>query len=145
MTDWIKEAQDKAAQRVSDIMDMRVPTATLASPNPVAARADDAVIIGCDGVFDPWEIVGNMYGCYSSDFDECAIDVLQELLDGRPIRDDLGARMFREILCNLDLCDYGGSPRACFATPQFRALLPKLIEQWKQFYRVQWDLWPDPQ
>jgi hypothetical protein len=92
-----------------------------------------------DGVrFDPWEIVPWLYGTYGGDFDRCAIQVLEELRDGEKHRSDLGAEMFREMLCRAGLCDYGTSPRACFPTQQFASMLPELIDKWKAFSMVQW-------
>lgn len=87
--------------------------------------------------FDPWELFP-IYGTYSSDFDQCAIDVLEEIRDKRKARDDLGAEMFREMLCRMDLCDYGTSPRVCFSTTEFEAVLPAFIEKWKAFSKAHW-------
>lgn len=93
--------------------------------------------IGSEGFFDPWEMFP-LYGSYSSDFDECAIQVLDELQTGDKTRHDLGSEMFREMLCNLDLCEYGTSPRVCFPTGRFKELVPALIERWKAFSALQW-------
>lgn len=87
--------------------------------------------------FDPWELTP-IYGTYSSDFDDCAIDVLEEIRDKRKVRDDLGAEMFREMLCRMELCDYGTSPRVCFSTPDFAEILPAFIEKWKAFSAQHW-------
>lgn len=138
VSDWIKKSHKKAAQKVAAVMALKMPNATFNTPNPSATCAEDEVFIGCVGVFDPWEIFPGLYGNYSSDFDDMAIEVLQELADRQANREDLASRMFREMLCNLDLCEYGTSPRVCFATPQFTELLPDLIEKWKEFSRVQW-------
>lgn len=53
-------------------------------------------------------------------------------------RKDLAAEMFREMLCVLDLCDYGTSPRVCFPISEFQTIMPNLIERWKDFYLIQW-------
>lgn len=90
-----------------------------------------------ESFFDPWESFP-IYGTYSSDFDECAIEVLEEIRDKRKKRDDLGAEMFREMLCRMDLCDYGTSPRVCFSTSDFEAVLPAFIEKWKAFSKAHW-------
>lgn len=87
--------------------------------------------------FDPWELFP-LYGSYSSDFDELALDVLRELRDGQKKRDDLAAEIFREMLCNLHLCDYGTSPRVCFPTTGFKTLLPQLIEKWEAYSEHAW-------
>lgn len=101
---------------------------------PVAERIDQ---IECDVNFDPWDLFP-LYGTYSGDFDECAIDVLEELRSGKKVRRDLGAEMFRELLCHAELCDYGTSPRVCFPTQEFKALLPDFIEKWKAFSAAHW-------
>lgn len=95
-------------------------------------------LLGAEGNFDPWSLFPLLYGSYGSDFDECAIEVLTELAEGGKHRDDLGANMFREMLCNLNLCDYGTSPRYCFPTTEFKALLPRLVERWKEYSALQW-------
>lgn len=132
--DWIAEKQTKAADKVKAEMAKPVPTNTLDGEFTDPGE----ILLGCDGVFDPWEIIGCMYGSYSDGFDICAIHVLEELLAKKADRDDLASYMFREVLCKLDLCDYGTSPRVCFATPQFYATLPELIAKWKAFSTVQW-------
>jgi len=88
--------------------------------------------------FDPWEIFPCLHGSYDSRFDECAIDVLTEVMNFDRKREDLGADMFREMLCNLNLCDYGTSPRVCFPTTAFKEVLPELIEKWKQHAELAW-------
>jgi hypothetical protein len=103
----------------------------LALPTP------DQYSMGGEGIFDPWEPF-LVYGSYSSEFDDCAIDVLTELVDGEKRRHDLGAEMFREMLCKLELCTYGTSPRVCFPTERFKPLLPVYLEKWRAYYAVQW-------
>lgn len=90
--------------------------------------------------FDPWDIFPAVYGSYSSDFDDCALQVLRELRDDIwPRRDDLGAQMLREMLCVAGLCDYGTSPRGCFPTTDFKPLLPELIERWEGYAKRHWE------
>ena len=84
-------------------------------------------------VFDPWALFPYLYGSYSEDFDEMAIEVLKELMDGTFKRRDLATKMFREMLCTSGYCDYGSSPRACFPTPEFREHLPNLITRWEAY------------
>lgn len=124
MSDYFQKKQDEAAARVRAIVALPMPE-------------DDNV--GVDGEFDPWAVFPALYGSYSSDFDECAIEVLTQLLsDGRNMRHDLGAEMLREMLCTSHLCDYGTSPRACFPTTQFREMLPALIEKWQAYSNLAW-------
>ena len=98
---------------------------------------DDEYSITAVGTFYPWHVFG-MYGTYSYEFDDMAIDVLEELREGVKRRTDLGAEMFREILCRADLCEYGTSPRVCFPTREFSAALPDLIDRWQAFSKLQW-------
>ena len=92
----------------------------------------------CDGEFDPWALFPAVYGSYSSDFDDMAIAVLTDIKDRTHKRDDLASEMFREMLCVLDLCDYGSSPRVCFPNSEFKEMLPELIEKWKQYSAAHW-------
>ena len=94
-----------------------------------------------DKEFDPWNLFPFLYGSYSSEFDDLAIEVLSNLRDGFPdhMRRDLAAEMFREMLCTAHLCDYGTSPRVCFPTQGFKTRLPALIEKWTEYRRLKWD------
>lgn len=67
-----------------------------------------------------------------------ALRVLENLLAGRFDDEGLAEEMFREVLCNLELCDYGTSPRVCFPTNEFRVLLPSLIKKWREYYQIIW-------
>ena len=87
--------------------------------------------------FDPWDIFP-VYGNYSSEFDDVALTVLHNLLDGTTERENIAHEMFREMLCKMDLCDYGTSPRVCFPNTEFRKLLPEYINKWKEYYILQW-------
>ena len=103
---------------------------------------------GCmsDGeYFDPWSLFPALYGTYCGSFDKSAIEVLTELAKGEWKRSDLGAEMFREMLCTAHLCDYGSSPRVCFPTREFRELLPAFIEKWKAYSLAHWGepVWED--
>ena len=89
--------------------------------------------------FDPWALFPALYGSYSSAFDNMAIDVLKDIRDRTFDRTDLAAEMFREMLCKAGFCDYGTSPRVCFATQEFKEFLPRLIERWEEYSRIQWD------
>jgi len=97
---------------------------------------------GCEGYFSPWELFG-LYGTYSGDFDVCAIEVLIELSTSEKIRHDLGAEMFREMLCVLGACSYGTSPRVCFPNQSFKALLPGMIAKWIAYSTVLWGEAPE--
>lgn len=96
---------------------------------------------GDDECFDPWRLFGAVYGSYSSNFDDCAIDVLNELKAQEKKRGDLGAEMFREMLCMSGLCSYGTSPRVCFwdCDP---ALLDDLLNKWTEYRDLQWETDP---
>jgi len=90
--------------------------------------------------FDPWIMFPSLYGTYCDSFDTCAIEVLTELKNGIHERDDLGSDMFREILCNVNLCEYGTSPRNCFPTSYFLPILPIFIEKWKAYSIIKWEV-----
>jgi hypothetical protein len=119
---WCHKVQREAGEKLDALMAM---------PLPSSIYESDAES------FDPWSLFP-LYGSYSGEFDECALDVLRELRDGQKERRDLAAEMFREMLCNLELCDYGTSPRVCFPTPEFRERLPRFIEMWEAYSAAQW-------
>lgn len=102
---------------------------------PMPEYADE---IGADDNFEPWELFG-LYGSYDSRFDAMAITCLKEI-ESRDFKtfDNLAFDMFKELLCNMHLCDYGTSPRVCFATYHFKPLLPQLIERWEVIQKLRW-------
>lgn len=124
MVRWIRDAEKAAADKVR---------AELAKPDTEEDFAHD-------DSFAPWSLFPTLYGSYDSAFDDMAIEVLSELA-AEPLRwdrDDLGAQMFREMLCTARLCDYGTSPRVCFPTPDFKELLPGLIKRWEAYRDQVW-------
>lgn len=88
--------------------------------------------------FDPWSLFPCLYGSYSSAFDDMAIEVLADIRDSTHKRTDLAAEMFREMLCTLGHCNYGTSPRVCFASEGFKKSLPRLIERWQEYAKIKW-------
>lgn len=88
--------------------------------------------------FAPWDLCPAVYGSYDSEFDACAIEVLTEIQGGIKVRSDLGAEMFREMLCVANLCEYGTSPRVCFPTLGFKDHLPELLSKWISYANVMW-------
>lgn len=109
---------------------------------PMAPNSDSIGIISPDTndsmYFEPWDILDCVYGTYSEEFDDLAIEVLTDILNTKVNRNDLAAQMFREMLCVENLCDYGSSPRRCFPTSRFKEILPELIEKWKDYSKVCW-------
>lgn len=118
----------------SDDVEQRL-RAELAKPFDANARADG--IKHYRDKFDPWSLFPAVYGTYASDFDECAIQVLEEIRDRCKRRDDLGAEMFREMLCTGGYCNYGTSPRYCFWELNGE-LLDQLIAKWSAWSKMQW-------
>lgn len=127
--DWIAQRESDAVAKIR---------AELEKPMPVGDQFLDI------DHFDPWELFPCLYGTYSKAFDDMALVVLRNLqlaADDRwddRLPEELAHEMFREILCRSDLCEYGTSPRVCFATQPFRAVLPELIDKWEAFSRVHW-------
>lgn len=120
---WYAKAEREAVEKLQTLLDL-----------PLPADEHDQH----DGTFDPWRLFPSLYGSYSGEFDRCAIEVLTELSQKEAVRDDLGAHMFREMLCTAYLCDYGTSPRVCFPTKDFRPLVPALLEKWKAYSLIVW-------
>jgi hypothetical protein len=97
-----------------------------------------------DDEFDPWELFPSLYGSYSAAFDLMAVEVLQNIAVMKIGKyETIAHEMFREMLCNLYLCDYGGSPRGCFATRDFQPLIEPLIKKWAHYVKKQWDISPE--
>jgi hypothetical protein len=119
-----QKAERKACEKV---------TAALTLPLPESEEQ-----LGIVGEFDPWDLFPSLYGSYDGDFDKLAIEVLEDIQNGTHKRRDLAARMFREMLCTADLCDYGTSPRGCFPNPGFKSLLPELLEKWRAYSLIAW-------
>lgn len=95
--------------------------------------------------FDPWEAFPSVYGSYSSDFDDMAILVLDNILNkrwGADHGEGLAHEMFREMLCTAGLCSYGTSPRGCFPDwvdgESTAPLLAALLAKWQEYRRVAW-------
>lgn len=98
----------------------------------------DAFTEGEVNMFDPQEVFPCFYWTYSSAFDQMAIEVLECIRDrGDWTTQPLSHEMFREVLCRMDFCDYGSSPRGCFwrLEPE---LLDALIAKFKEHLDVFW-------
>jgi hypothetical protein len=103
---------------------------------PLPESEDD---IGVTGIFDPWDLFPCLFGSYDSAFDTMALAVLRNLdYQQYPRPRDLASNMFREILCTSELCEYGTSPRTCWATIEFKKILPEFIKSWEHYACVKW-------
>ena len=130
---WIAKVQSAAAEKLRAELD-----------KPLA----DERHMMCDETFDPWSLFPAVYGTYSDDFDWAMLDVLRALqfvANGNwnaafemQRKETLAHQIFREMLCTAELCEYGSSPRECFATSKFAELLPSLIEKWAAFSAIGW-------
>lgn len=132
--------EEKAVNRVKAIM-----------ARPIASEVDyESGAWGSifrDGTpiyFNPWDIFPAVYGTYSSDFDDCALDVLQGLLSRGVAptpapQHGLASEMFKEMLCVACLANYGTSPRVCFPTLMFKQILPELIKLWTEHRQRMWE------
>ena len=122
---WYMKVEREAAEKVEALLKLPI---------------DELQLMSTGESFDPWSLFPCLYGTYSSDFDKCAIEVLTELIEKEKNRRDLGAEMFREMLCTAYLCNYGSSPRVCFPTERFKPLIQPLIEKWRAYALVIWGL-----
>lgn len=110
---------------------------------PVCSDEERWTISG--DAFDPWEVFPSLYGSYSSEFDDMAILVLDNVLNkrwGSGHGEGLAHEMFREMLCTAGLCDYGTSPRGCFpdwSEDGIEELLTNLLTKWCEYRRVKWE------
>tara|TARA_R100001086_G_scaffold200735_1_gene116953 strand:- start:1890 stop:2582 length:693 start_codon:yes stop_codon:yes gene_type:complete len=128
-----EDTQPKATHTQEDVDALVRLREMMLLPDP-----EDENSIGVEGTFDPWALFPNVYGSYDAAFDVCAVEVLTDILEGQRRRDDLASDIFREMLCSMGLCEYGTSPRVCFPAPEFRQVLPTLIERWKRYYLTNW-------
>lgn len=130
MMNWIAVKQNEAVEKVRAELS-----------KPLAASCEDH---GSVEDFDPWGLFPYLYGSYSSDFDDMALEVFGNIQKSAnrdydsQTTETLAHQMFREMLCTSDLCDYGSSPRVCFATEPFKAVLPELIEKWRAYAEMMW-------
>lgn len=125
MASYYLKLQNEAAEKVRNLLALPIP--------------DDMETSGPgEDEFDPWRLFPGVMGCYDEAFDLCALDVLQEVANQNRVREDLAADMFREMLCQANLCDYGTSPRFCWATLEFKPLLPSLIQKWDDYAKIAW-------
>lgn len=105
---------------------------------------------GTGDLFDPWDLFPSLYGSYSSEFDDMAILVLENILAkrwGADHGEGLAHQMFREMLCNAYLCDYGTSPRGCFpnwGVDGIEDLLTQLLSKWKEYRAAEWESDSEP-
>lgn len=103
----------------------------------VTPRSDGAYY--GEDAFNPWNDLfdGFIFGSYSSDFDECAISVLENIRSRRFNVDTLAQNIIKEMLCSFGYCNYGSSPRVCFWDCDDE-LLELLIDKWKKFHEYYW-------
>lgn len=99
---------------------------------------DDGEMFSDGECFVPWDLFPALYGTYSKAFDDLAIAVLEDIQNRTFNRTDLASEMFREMLCTAGLCNYGTSPRVCFASGKFAALLPSLLDKWREYSEINW-------
>ena len=125
MVDYLSK-QKSAADELLKIMSLPLPK--------------DCEDCGMDGIFDPWNIFPMFYGSYCSSFDDMAIKVLENIRDGEFEDETLAHEMFREVLCTMNLCDYGTSPRVCFASQEFHKMIPELVQKWKDYSAIWWQV-----
>lgn len=104
---------------------------------PVIQKNTDAYY-DHDEIFDPWEIFPSIYGSYSEEFDDMAILVLENMLQGSNTGESLAHEMFREMLCVAGLADYGTSPRTCFPEYGVKDALTALLAKWREYRTVEW-------
>lgn len=91
--------------------------------------------------FEPWEaLFPHLYGGYSADFGVVAIESLEEVMNcvHSPHVDSLPHKMFKEMLCVQELCEYGSSPRVCFAETEFKEIIEEVISRFKHYEKIYW-------
>ena len=105
-------------------------------------RTDDPEDCG----FDPWELFPAVYGGYSSDHGEAAIEALERLLKVKEFLEppSIGVELLLEMLCRQELGEYGTSPRyAWFPSDEPRDVM--IMKAWlERFIRYENERWNKP-
>lgn len=107
----------------------------------IAPNAED----GDGDYWDPWDVLGLHCLSYNSEIDRDAINVLQGIQDKLYCTDiaekyamsSSHVELLQSIFCSANWCEYGTSPRACFAID--RDGFPALIAAWEAYYARQWN------
>jgi hypothetical protein len=94
--------------------------------------------------FDPWELFPAVYGSYSEDHGEAAIEALQRVLkvkefSGPPT---IGVELFMEMLCTQELAGYGMSPRTAWLEsggPQHVSIMKEWLERFIRYENERWN------
>jgi len=131
---WVEKKEREAGEKLRKLLD-----------KPMARTGDEIGIFDPNTdeteYFDPWDLFPELYGSYSSEFDDVALTVLRNISEpdyDKRKKENIAHEMFREMLCTKYLCDYGTSPRGCFGTKEFKKSLPELIDKWEQYYKLVW-------
>jgi hypothetical protein len=104
---------------------------------PDISNKNDASVLG--EFFDPWEaLFPHLYGSYSNDFGRIAIESLKEVMTVSYLLhfDSLPHKMYKEMLCVQELCEYGVSPRGCFAEIEFAEIIEDVIRRFEHYEMV---------
>jgi hypothetical protein len=108
---------------------------------PDISDQNEASVVG--EFFDPWEaLFPHLYGGYSNDFGQVAIESLKEVMtvSHLPHFDSLPHKMFKEMLCVQELCEYGVSPRGCFPEREFGEIIEEFIRRFEHYEKVKWNV-----
>lgn len=104
----------------------------------ISSKSDAGIV---DEYFEPWEaLFPHIYGGYSADFGIIAIESLEEVMNCShlPHVDSLPHKMFKEMLCVQELCEYGTSPRTCFPETEFKEVIVEIIQRFKHYEEIYW-------
>lgn len=96
------------------------------------------------GIWDMWEALGVPNGGYSSAVDLDVIKVMiciRDKMYGPDIAAKLGmsnshVELIQYMLCSVDWCEYGSSPRGCF--PNGQENFERLLKACEDYYVHQW-------
>lgn len=112
-------------------------TALVSLPMP------DKDLIGAEGYFDPWDAFDGIIGAYSSDIDECAVEIMQAVIDRNTFAvlattECPFAEFFLHILAGHNYVDYGTSPRGAWATFGSENVFRKFVGMWREWNVLKW-------
>ena len=96
----------------------------------------------CDD-FDPWaDVIGGIYGSYSSEMDDLFIDALKAVRDRATFdfidKEGKSGELALYVLAGHGLTDYGTSPRGGWPDSEIADLWQPLIDKWQAHRKAAW-------
>lgn len=100
---------------------------------------------GSSDRFDPWlDVIRGVAGGYTHVSNEYMVELLEAVRDGEQDalleKHGVGGHLGLLLLAGHGLVEYGGSPYGCWPAPEIQDLWQPLIDKWKTYNLIVWDL-----